>query len=1015
MNNFKKLNLTIGWLTFVLSTLVYTLTMEPSASLWDCSEFITTSYKMEIGHPPGAPLFMMINRLFTMFAPDVSFVAPLVNFAAVIASSLTVMFLYWTIAHLALKLLDKDRETADAKQSILVYGSAFVGAMSYAFIDTTWFSAVEGEVYAQSSLFTAMVVWAMFKWENEFDKPYGTRWLILIAYLMGLSIGVHLLNLLAIPALVMIFYYKRNTETTRLGWWKAFGLSVIILAAVLFVAIPKTIAVGAWMDKFFVNTLGFEKNIGLLSFVVGLFALLVGGIYYTHKHQRLILNTVLLCFTVMMMGYGTYASVIIRSSVNTPLNSNQPDNAYSLLSFLNRDQYGKTPLFFGPYFSSPQITYEAEEKLFYYDKAEKKYNYYSMPNEKTIVYADGSTTIFPRMFNPLYADQYKNWVNITGKKIRHDGKMVVVPTFAENLEYFFKYQVNYMYWRYFLWNFVGRQNDLQGDGGVMSGNWLSGIKFIDEIYLGPQDNLPDDMLNNAARNTYFFLPFLLGIAGLVYQMGKRKGDFVIVSLLFLMTGLAIILYLNQTPGQPRERDYAYAGSFYAFCIWIGLGVFWVQSMVSKVVKSRNISSLISVVVAMIVPTLLLAQNWDDHDRSNRYVAQDLGANYLESTLPNSIYVPYGDNDTFGPWFAQEVLDVRPDVRVCNMSYLQSGWYASQMKYKFNDSDPIKFTIPERVYGSDLSTFLPIFPVQDGYVKLNDALNFIEMQSPAKAQLYKQVGLDRVGAELFPANKIAIPVNKENALKAGIIKEKDLHRVVDTIYIDLVGSSISREKYLILDMIASSDWSRPIYFSQDHYGVKDLGLEEYLQQDGMAFRLVPIKTPKKLLKSATLDSEYLYDNLMNKFKFGNLKDPRVHLDIFNRNYVRSSQLRGTMSRLAVQLVDEGKPEKANDIILKCLEEIPLSQIGYDYMTPMLIEALHVTGNREKAEEIMAGGVEYYMQYIEYYSQFSESQQGAISEDLGSTLQNMLLLYQVANAYDFVEATAELKPFADMYYN
>ena len=1014
MNDFKKVNLTIGWLTFALSAIVYTLTMEPSASLWDCGEFITTSYKMEIGHPPGAPLFMMINRFFTMFAPDVSFVAPLVNFAAVMASSLTVMFLYWTIAHLALKLMDKTRETAKAKDSILVYGSAFVGAMSYAFIDTTWFSAVEGEVYAQSSLFTAMVVWAMLKWENEHDQPNGARWLILIAYLMGLSIGVHLLNLLAIPALVMIFYYKKFTTKSRFGWWKAFGLSIMILGFVLFFAIPKTVATGAWMDKLFVNSLGFDKNTGFLFFVVVLFAALVAAIYYTHKQKRVILNTIVLCFTVMMLGYGTYASVIIRSSENPPLNSNQPDDAYSLLSFLNREQYGKTPLFTGPYYSSPQMSYDGEQKVFYYDDLDKKYKFHLLPDEKTIKYPAGSTTIFPRMFSPSHGSQYQTWVNITGKKIRYDGKTVVVPTFAENLEYFFKYQVNYMYWRYFLWNFVGRQNDSQGDGGAMKGNWLSGITFIDELYLGSQDNLPEDMLNSTSRNTYFFLPFLLGIAGLVFQMGRRKDDFVVVSLLFLMTGLAIVLYLNQTPGQPRERDYAYAGSFYAFCIWIGLGAFWVQSLLSKVIKSRKNSSIIAVVLAMIVPVILLTQNWDDHNRAHRYVGQDLGSNYLYSTLPNSIYVPYGDNDTFGPWFSQEVLGVRTDVRVCNMSYLQSGWYASQMKYKYNDSEPIKFTIPEKIYSSDVNTFLPVFAVQEGYVELKDALNFIAAKSPAKSQLYKQIGLQGEGAEIFPANKIAIPVNKANALKAGIITEKDLDKVADTIYIDLKDNSLSREKYLILDMISSSDWSRPIYFSQDVHGVSDLGLNEYLQQDGMNFRLVPFKTPKGLLKSGNIDSEYLYNKVMNEFKYGNLKDPRVNLDIFSINYIRSSQLRGTMSRLAMQLMAEGEKEKANEVIMKCLEEIPLSKIGHDYMTPMLIEALHLTGNREKAEEIMADGVDYYMQYIDYYSQFTDRNQAAISEDLGSTIQNMLLMYQVASAYNFEKAEKVLKPFAEMYY-
>lgn len=984
--------------------------MEPSASLWDCGEFISTSYKMQIGHPPGAPLFMMINRIFSMFAADVTDVAMMINFASVIASAATIMFLYWTIAHLALKIVGQTRETAEPKNSLLIYGSAFVGAMSYAFTDTFWFSAVEAEVYAQSSLFTAMVFWAMFKWENESDKTYGTRWLILIAYLMGLSIGVHLLNLLSIPALVMIYYYKMYPTKSKKGWWTAFSFSIVLLAAVLFIIIPKTVQAGAWLDRIFSNSFGFEKNVGFLFFVVLLMSALAYGVYYTHKKKRVILNTVLLCLGVLMIGYGTYASVIIRSSANPPMNSNQPDDPYSLLSFLNREQYGATPLISGQYYSAKVVDYD-EKKKYYYDEESKTYKHITVPDEGTIEYAPGTTTIFPRLWDSNSENGYKDWVNIKGKDIHFNGEVINVPTFAENLEYFFRYQINYMYWRYFLWNFVGRQNDMHGEGGAMKGNWLSGIDFIDEIYLGSQDNLPQDILDNQSRNTYFFLPFLLGLAGIVFQLSKRRDDFIVVSFLFLMTGLAITLYLNQQAPQVRERDYAYAGSFYAFSIWIGLGVFWLQSIVEKVLKSKMTSSVVAIILAMFVPIILIAQNWDDHDRSHRYVASDFGKNYLLSTLPNSILITYGDNDTFGPWYAQEVEGVRTDVRICNLSYIQSNWYAQQMKYKFNESLPIEFAIPERVYGSELNNSMPIMP-RDSYTDINSALKFIAIDNENKRAWSKQYGIED-GMEIFPSSKIAIPVNKENALKAGIITEKDLPNVVDTIYIELKGNSIARPQYLLLDMIATSDWSRPIYFTQSRYGIGELGLSDYLQFDGFAYKLVPIKTTRDFLAVGKIDTDYLYNKVMNEYGYGNIKDPRVNLDIFNLNNISVVYLRNIFARLAIELAKEGDIERGSEVILKGIEEVPFSQVGHDYTTGEVVKALAVTGNKQKAIDLMQDGIDYYISYLDYFSQTNLDKQLNFDSYISNTLQNIMILHQMAVELEFEEQAEQLKPFTEMY--
>lgn len=1008
MNSFKKINLSLGWITFLISAMVYYITMEPSVSLWDCGEFIATSYKMQIGHPPGAPLFMMINRFFSLFASDVSEVAAMINFASVLASALTIMFLYWTIAHMALKLIDKNRETATPKDSLIVYGAAFIGAMSYAFTDTFWFSAVEGEVYAQSSLFTAMVFWAMLKWENESNEATSSRWLILIAYIMGLSIGVHLLNLLTIPALVMIYYYKKYPNKSKFGWWKAFGFSILLLGTVLFVIIPKTIELGAWTDKLFVNSFGFEKNIGFVFFLMLFMGLIAYGVYLSHKRKKVIINTILICLGVLLVGYGTYASVIIRSSANPPMNSNHPDNAYALLRFLNREQYGKAPLTSGEYYSSIPIDY-TEKKVFNYDKKEKKYN--ETTELDNYVFAPSTTSIFPRMHSMQHAEQYKNWVDIQGKRVTIGDKTVIIPTFAENIEFFFKYQVNYMYWRYFLWNFVGRQNDIQGIGDTMHGNWISGINFIDEMYLGPQDNLPQELENNKARNTYFFLPFLLGLAGIVYQLSKNKGDFVVTSLLFFMTGLAILLYINQHPNQVRERDYAYAGSFYAFSIWIGLGVFWVQSIINKIIKNHKIATLAAIAISMSVPTILIAQNWDDHDRSNRYIARDWGKNYLYTTLPNSILFAYGDNDTFGPWYAQEVENVRPDVRICNLSYMQSNWYAIQMANStFNESKPIEFTIPQSVYGNEEHNDLEIVELQNGYININSVLNFIAIDSQGKRNIFKQIGVPE-GKEIFPAKKIAIPVNKKNALKAGIITESDLPNVVDTIFIDINKNALGRHEYLFLDMLATSDWSRPIYLTQTSHVVGQLGLSKYFQFDGLAYKLVPIKTEETMLSNGKIDTEYLYGKVMNEYAYGNISDTTVNLDVFSIDNVRSA--RHIFSRLSIELSLKGETEKARNVIEKSLIEIPFSQVGHDYYSAGTIKALYLAGKEEEAKMLLNDAVNYCMDYLNYFSQFDNQSRYYIDNELQRIIHVIYLLVGELNQYEALEKElAPIKPYANI---
>lgn len=980
MSYFKKVNLSFGWLAFLLSAIVYTLTVEPSASLWDCSEFIATSYKLEVGHPPGAPLFMMINRFFTLFAPDQSYVALMVNMASVIASALTIAFLFWTIFYLGMKIKGKTSEQLSKNEIWLLTAAAFIGAMAYAFTDTFWFSAVEGEVYAQSSLFTAMVFWAMLKWDSQADDIHSDRWLVLIAYMIGLSIGIHLLNLLAIPALVMIYYHRRAKKRSALRWWAALLGSFLLVAFVLFGVIPKTVQIGALFDRLFVNNFHAPVNTGLLVWVILLLGVLGFFVYYTYKRNLRVWNTVVLSFAVMIFGYCSYASVVIRAMADPPMNSNAPSDPYSLLSLLNRDQYGVTPLVYGQYYSSPTIDIDYKDQ-WYYNEKEGKYEKSREMDEKSLEYAPGTTTFFPRMHSSYHASQYKDWVDIKGRNVRIDGgKVVNVPTFAENLEFFFKYQVNYMYWRYFLWNFVGRQNDIQGDGGMMYGNWLSGVKPIDVLYLGAQSAVPDELKENKARNTYFFLPFILGMCGLFYHLSKDKSNFVVVMLLFLMTGLAIILYLNQTPNEPRERDYAYAGSFYAFSIWIGIGVMCIKALFDKIKFPRSDAGRIIVAGAlcMSVPVILLAENYDDHDRSRRYVATDFGYNYLESALPGSIIFPYGDNDTFPLWYNQEVLGNRTDVKIANMSYLSSDWYTNQMKQRTNDAAGVELTIPYEVYYKN-NNHIPIIDLYNEYIPVKMVLNFIADNSPRKKQLIRQMGFDI--DQIIPTSKIAIPVNKQNVLESGIVKPEDMDMVVDTMFIDIKDDILTRADYVLLDIIGTADFRRPIYITQPYAeSVEKFGLGEWLQFDGFAYRLVPIKTAPKSLEIGRIDVDYLYDKLMNKFRYGNLKDTTIFVDETIKTTARASRARSAFARLAKGLLERGDTIRAREVITRSLEEIPLKNISFDYMTYGLLDVMYASGMTDEANEIVLREKENLLQYFDYYVWPATNMDGTSDSDL-----------------------------------
>lgn len=999
---FRKLNLIVGWTVFAIALLTYLLTIEPTTSLWDCGEFIATSYKLEVGHPPGTPFFFLINRLGAMFATDPTAVAPIINGLSALESAFTILFLFWSIAHLGRRIYNQKENEMSTDESWAVIGAATIGALAYTFSDTFWFSAVEAEVYALSSLFTAVVFWAILKWENVADEPGGNRWLILIAYLMGLSIGAHILNLLAIPALVFIFYFKKFPGKPKKDLWKPILASLVILGA-FYKLTPTVVSIGAFVDRIFVNSMGLPVNSGITFFVVALLVAIGYGVWYTHKTQKVIFNTILLSAGMVIIGFSTYGIVLIRSSANPPMNSNHPSDPYKLEKFINREQYGKNPLLKGQTFNSQPIDYEMGTG--YMIGEDGKYK--EIETLENYVYDPATVVFFPRMYydqstnrNRIVAE-YKNWSNFTGRQVRAaNGDMVAIPTFGDNMAFFMGYQVNNMYWRYFLWNFVGRQSDLQYDG-ITNGNWLSGIDFIDELYLGPQDNLPTEVAQNRGRNTYFFLPFILGLFGLFFQLKRDGRNFTVVMMLFLLTGLAIIIYLNQTPLQPRERDYAYAGSFYAFAIWIGLGVLPIYEVLRKKISART-AALAAIAVSASVPTVLAVQNWDDHDRSGRTVARDMGHNYLSTTLAQSILINHGDNDTFPVWYIQEVEGYRTDVRPLNSSYITGDWYIDQMRVKSNDSEPLPISIPASKYRG---TTTPMYSVVEkprpggGVWTAKEVMAVANSDNPALMN-------PRTGGNIIPARKIAIPVNKENVLKSGIVKPEDAHLIEDTIYLNLTKNSYHIGELVMLDILAQNDWTRPIYTTSPtqwlDFGILTFNNDEqssYLKQNGSVSLLVPYKTPvSENLEIGYIDTEELYDNLMNKTEYGNIANPKVYVDSFVENTLRAVKYRETFARLAKQLLQEGDTVRAVAVLDKAMDVLPVTQLRYDEMLIGIIEGYWLAGENEKGDKLAADFARNAAEYVNYYDRFTGNKVKAVENASMDRQLEMYRLAEKAKLYD-----------------
>ena len=1080
MKQYNKINNLVGWLVFAIAAFTYCSTIEPTASFWDCPEFITTGYKLEVGHQPGAPFFMLTANLFSQFASDPSQVALMVNIMSALMSAACILFLFWSITHLTKKLICPDSNEMSTGKLVTIMGAGAVGALAYTWSDTFWFSAVEGEVYAYSRLFTAVVFWLILKWESVADEPHSDRWLVLIAYLTGLSIGVHLLNLLCLPAIVLVYYYKKNPNANLKGSLAALCGSMVLVAAVLYGIVPGVVKIGGWFELLFVNDMGFSFNSGLIFYIIVLAAAIIWGVYesfvaksktrmnlsflstvallgipfYGHGWSSVLigvivlailavylfadfiaekyrvsartLNTSLLCMMMMMVGYSSYAVIVIRSTANTPMDQNSPEDIFTLGEYLGREQYGTRPLFYGQtYASKPALvevdggcTYDVTEGAPVYQRKEKEHpdekDSYEIVRHKT-EYKYAQNMLFPRMYSDAHAQAYEDWLGgVEGRQVPYDQcgqmMMVKVPTQWDNIKFFFIYQLNYMYWRYFMWNFAGRQNDIQGQGEIEHGNWITGISFIDNFLVGDQSLLPSELKNNKGHNVFYCLPLLLGLIGMFWQAYKgNKGiqQFWVVFFLFFMTGLAIVLYLNQTPQQPRERDYAYAGSFYAFAIWIGLGV----AAIAEKLRTKlgdNPSAIIATVVCLLVPIQMVSQTWDDHDRSGRYTCRDFGQNYLNTVQPtgNPILFTNGDNDTFPLWYNQETEGFRTDVRVCNLSYLQTDWYIDQMKRPAYDSPSVPIEWDRIDYVAGHNEAVAIRPEA-----MSAILKYYE-QSPEEAKkefgdnpfelkniLRHWVTNAKDGLQMIPTDSIVLKLDKNAILRSGMMIPDSLHgQIPEYMHISLKGKRmLYKSELMMLEMLANTNWERPMYMAITVGQENHLNLGNNFMQEGLAYRITPFNTTAT---NARIDSEKMYDNLMHKFKFGGIDKKGIYLD---ETVLRMCDTHRRMFvQLSTQLIKEGKKEQALKALNYCEQVIPASNVPHDYIMSSSKEMamnFAALGEYKKAEDILNQMANNAVEYLTWYLSLDDTR-------LASSYENCMRYFYILD--DVCKSLSELKP-------
>ena len=1075
MKQFKLVDIVLGWVVFAIAAFVYCSTIEPTASFWDCPEFITTGYKLEIGHPPGAPFFALTANLFSHFASDVSQVARMVNTMSALLSAVCIMFLFWTISHLVRRLIVKDDTLPSLSEAIAIEGSALVGALVYTFSDTFWFSAVEGEVYAYSSAFTAIVFWLILKWENCADAPHSDRWLVLIFYMTGLSIGVHLLNLLCIPAIVLVYYYKKMPNANAKGSLFALLLSVIIVAAVLYGVVPGIITVGGWFELFFVNTLGMPFNTGVIVYIILLVASFVWALWETYqsnhtkrenmafltafgllgvpfvgygwsafftgivilailffvlnmkrgKQQVSVIptrlkNTALLCMLMLMIGFSSYALIVIRSTANPPMDQNSPEDIFTLGNYLSRQQYGQYPLLYGQAFTSePAIAedgmhYEFKEGAPVYEPKEKeskdeKDSYYLVRHQTTQVFEQNM--FFPRMWDDGHAEMYESWMGgIKG----HDVDGVKIPTQMENLKFFLSYQCNFMYWRYFMWNFAGRQNDLQGNGEREHGNWITGFNWFDNhvLGLGDQSLMPDSLKANKGHNVFYCMPLLLGLLGLLWQAfrGKRGiQQFWVVCFLFFMTGLAIVIYLNQTPGQPRERDYAYAGSFYAYAIWCGMGVAALWEWFKKLRVSPIGAAIVVSILGLIVPIQMASQTWDDHDRSGRYTCRDYGRNYLMSLQDkgNPIIFTNGDNDTFPLWYNQEVEGVRTDARVCNLSYLSTDWYIDQMTRPAYSSPALPITWPRIDYVSGTNEYVRVQPdfkqqVLDFYRQNPEEARSTFGDDPFEIHNIMKywVRSKDENNHVIPTDTIFVNIDKEAVRHSGMLLLSD--SIPSRMAISLKGKNgLMKNDLMMLELIANCNWTRPLYVATTVGKENFMNLSENFIQEGLAYRITPFNTAKPTNVSydrISFDKEKMYKNIMTRFRWGNVSMKGFYMDetILRMCYTH----RRTIADLALQFIQDGDKQKALNLLRKADKELPDYNVPTSYMggSGQMAQAYLMLGQKKDGERILNAMWKDNAQYVRFYCSLDAKGFKMSQQSCYTNLQILMSLLQMTDHFD-----------------
>lgn len=1005
---YRRWNNIVGGIMFLLSATVYLLTVEPTVSFWDCGEFILSAFRLQVGHPPGAPLFLMMGRIATLFAAgDTSKVALMMNSFSAICSAFAIMFLFWTITHLVRRVFTRNIPL-ESKHIPAIIGSGILGSLAYTFSDTFWFSAVEGELYALSSLILGLVLWAMLKWEEESDEASSGRWIVLIAYIMGLGLGVHRLNLLVIPVLVFVFYFKKYEVTTS-GLIITLLTAIVLLFFMVFILIPGVPKVAGWFEYIFVNGIGLPYNSGLLFFVAALIAGLVFGIRISLKRKKVVLNYLMTCLTVIMIGYSSYAMIMIRSSARPPMNQNNPSDIFSLSYYINMQQYGSSPKFYGNYYSAP-IT-NVKRVVAGYNKVNGKYEPYYRPE---YIYDKNFMTLFPRMYSPEpdHESSYKYWGKIKGAKNPGEkGKEAAVcPTFTENLRFFFRYQTGFMYLRYFMWNFAGRQNDIQGNGNNINGNWISGIKFLDKLRLGDQGNLPSDLKNNPGTNKYYLLPLLIGLAGMWWQYKKDKNGLILVFTFFIMTGAAIIFYLNQYPNQPRERDYAYAGSFYAFAIWIGMGFMLLYETFQKFLNHKISAALTLILLLAACPLMMAFQNRDDHDRSGRYTARDIGANYLESCAPNAVLFTYGDNDSFPVWYVQDVEQVRSDVRVANLSYIQAGWYIDMMRQKAFKSDPLPFTLSSDKYLEGIRTQLPVTKRIDKPVNIKNIIQFI-----GHDEREYMVDLSGRGdlVNYLPTNKLSIDVDSAKVLSNGTVKEYFTKRLVSPMIWEFSDEDAFKGDLAIMDLLSTNKWERPVYISTTVPSTQYKGLEKYFVQEGMAYRITPIQIEKNESGDFGMIDQYvMYDNMMNKFKWGNADDPSVYLDENNRRmFCNFRRLFGNLGR---ELLQTGDTTKALEVINKGRSLVPADKLPDDYFSIGLGEVLIRAGKNEEGEKIINDIINYSVEYLDYAVSLRSDELFGLDYYYRMNLQTLYEIYNLSLNLKNAQLTKTTETLINKYY-